>query len=91
MKRSTRNSLLIHVAADEANGLLHARTVAHSFGGWMLREAGGHDADDGFGCPLPNVDLMLRIKEAFDPDWLLNPSKVFPLLEPEADALPQAA
>ena len=31
------------------------------------------------------------LKSAFDPDWLLNPSKVFPLLEPEAAALPQAA
>jgi glycolate oxidase len=31
------------------------------------------------------------IKSAFDPDWLLNPSKVFPLLEPEAATLPQAA
>ena len=31
------------------------------------------------------------IKSAFDPDWLLNPSKVFPLLEPESAALPQAA
>jgi glycolate oxidase len=31
------------------------------------------------------------LKSAFDPDWLLNPSKVFPLLEPKAAALPQAA
>ena len=29
------------------------------------------------------------LKSAFDPDWLLNPSKVFPLLE--AAVLPQAA
>jgi glycolate oxidase len=26
------------------------------------------------------LDLQRRIKSAFDPDWLLNPSKVFPLL-----------
>jgi glycolate oxidase len=32
-----------------------------------------------------------RLKSAFDPDWLLNPSKVFPLLEPEVAVLPQAA
>ena len=25
---------------------------------------------------------MRRIKSAFDPDWLLNPSKVFPLPAP---------
>jgi glycolate oxidase len=31
------------------------------------------------------------IKSAFDPDWLLNPSKVFPLLDPEPAPLPQAA
>jgi glycolate oxidase len=31
------------------------------------------------------------LKSAFDPEWLLNPSKVFPLLEPERAALPQAA
>ncbi|MEJ1979226.1 MAG: FAD-linked oxidase C-terminal domain-containing protein [Acetobacteraceae bacterium] len=28
------------------------------------------------------LDLMRRIKSAFDPGWLLNPSKVFPLLPP---------
>jgi glycolate oxidase len=27
----------------------------------------------------PELDQMRRIKSAFDPDWLLNPSKVFPL------------
>ena len=33
-----------------------------------------------------------RIKSAFDPDWLLNPSKVFPLAEPPpAAGLPAAA
>jgi glycolate oxidase len=25
------------------------------------------------------LDQMRRIKTAFDPNWLLNPSKVFPL------------
>jgi glycolate oxidase len=32
------------------------------------------------------LDQQRRIKSAFDPDWLLNPSKVFPLTEPEAAA-----
>jgi glycolate oxidase len=27
----------------------------------------------------PELDQMRRIKTAFDPDWLLNPAKVFPL------------
>jgi glycolate oxidase len=27
------------------------------------------------------LDQQRRIKSAFDPGWLLNPSKVFPLLE----------
>ena len=35
------------------------------------------------------LEQQRRIKSAFDPDWLLNPSKVFPL-RPEA-ALPYAA
>ena len=27
------------------------------------------------------LNQQRRIKSAFDPDWLLNPSKVFPLIE----------
>ncbi len=30
------------------------------------------------------LDQQRRIKSAFDPGWLLNPSKVFPLLDPVA-------
>jgi glycolate oxidase len=37
------------------------------------------------------LEQQRRIKSAFDPGWLLNPSKVFPLVEPEAAVLPQAA
>ncbi len=32
------------------------------------------------------LDLQMRVKSAFDPDWLLNPAKVFPL-----DGRPQRA
>jgi glycolate oxidase len=32
------------------------------------------------------LDQQRRIKSAFDPDWLLNPSKVFPLIEPQPAA-----
>src|ERR1700733_1449592 len=35
------------------------------------------------------LEQQRRIKSAFDPDWLLNPSKVFPLLAPAA--VPRAA
>ncbi len=35
------------------------------------------------------LDQQRRIKSAFDPDWLLNPSKVFPLKR--SDATPMAA
>ena len=35
------------------------------------------------------LDQQRRIKTAFDPDWLLNPAKVFPLRE--AAAAPRAA
>jgi len=37
------------------------------------------------------LEQMRRIKGAFDPDWLLNPSKVFPLLEVATPALANAA
>ena len=30
------------------------------------------------------LDQQRAIKSAFDPEWLLNPSKVFPLVEPVA-------
>ena len=66
----------VHVAADEASGLAHARSVAHAHGGWMLREAGGAPDDDGFGRPLPNLPLMRRVKDAFDPAGLLNPGRL---------------
>jgi len=36
------------------------------------------------------LDLQRRIKSAFDPDWLLNTAKVFPLVEQQAEQ-PQAA
>jgi FAD/FMN-containing dehydrogenase len=66
----------VHVAADEEGALVYARSVAHAHGGWMLREAGGPADDDGFGCPLPNAPVMRRVKEAFDPEWRLNPRRL---------------
>ena len=44
----------VHVAADDASALAHARVRSpHAHGGWMFREAGGPPDDDGYGCPLP--------------------------------------
>jgi len=37
------------------------------------------------------LDQQRRVKSAFDPDWLLNPSKVFPLKLPAARSLTLAA
>jgi glycolate oxidase len=28
---------------------------------------------------MVDLDQQIRLKLAFDPDWLLNPAKVFPL------------
>ena len=66
----------VHVAADDARRCSRARAVAHAHGGWMLREAGGAPDDDGYGRPLPNVDVMRRVKDAFDPDGRLNPGRL---------------
>jgi FAD/FMN-containing dehydrogenase len=66
----------IHVAADDALGLARARTIAHTWGGWMLREAGGEPGDDGFGRDLPNREVMRRIKDAFDPGRRCNPGRL---------------
>jgi FAD/FMN-containing dehydrogenase len=66
----------IHVATDHADALDRARAVAHAHEGWLLREAGGSPTDDGYGRPLPNIDLMRRIKDAFDPGGRLNPGRL---------------
>jgi FAD/FMN-containing dehydrogenase len=52
-----------------------AREIAHAHGGWLLREAGG-DGIDGFGRPLPNVAVMRRIKDAFDPQRKFAPGRL---------------
>jgi glycolate oxidase FAD binding subunit len=66
----------VHVASDDIDVFTRARAVAHAHGGWLLREAGGAPDDDGYGRPLPNVDLMRRIKIAFDPDRKLNAERL---------------
>jgi FAD/FMN-containing dehydrogenase len=66
----------VHVALDELDDLDAARAAAHDHGGWLLREAGGDPSHDGFGRPLPNIDLMRRIKNAFDPTGKLAPGRL---------------
>jgi glycolate oxidase len=59
-------------------------------GGCLTGEHGvGVEKRDLMGVQFTPTDLaqQRRIKDAFDPLWLLNPSKVFPLVDP----LPQAA
>jgi glycolate oxidase FAD binding subunit len=66
----------VHVACDSADAFVSARRIAEANGGWMLRERGGPVGDDGFGVPLPNIDVMRRIKSAFDPDGKCNPGRL---------------
>jgi glycolate oxidase FAD binding subunit len=66
----------VHVGCDTLAGLGAARAVAAANGGWLLREAGGGDAFDGFGVALPNRELHARIKAAFDPGDRCNPGRL---------------
>lgn len=65
----------VHVVADSAEALATARAAAEREGGWLLREAGAGDLD-GFGMPLPNREILRRIKDAFDPEGKLNPGRL---------------
>ena len=65
----------VHVSGDDSSVLAGARAVAHAHSGWLLREAGGDDLD-GFGAELANLDLMRRIKSAFDPTGKLAPGRL---------------
>jgi glycolate oxidase len=52
-------------------------------GGCLTGEHGvGIEKRDLMGVQFSDIDLdqQRRIKSAFDPEWLLNPAKVFPLL-----------
>ncbi len=66
----------VHVAGDSVDEFLAARRIAEANGGWMLRERGGPAADDGYGVPLPNIEIMRRLKQAFDPENTCNPGRL---------------
>ncbi len=72
----------VHVAADSPDALAAARAAACSAGGWLLREAGAPELD-GFGIELPNVAIMRRLKDAFDPEGKLAPGRL-PLISATA-------
>ena len=38
-----------------------------------------------------DLEAQMRVKDAFDPDWLLNPAKVFPLAASEGRRAGRAA
>ncbi|MDQ1479274.1 MAG: glycolate oxidase binding subunit [Actinomycetota bacterium] len=65
----------VHVAGDDAAVVSGARTIAHAHRGWLLREAGAAGTD-GFGCELPNLAVMRRVKDAFDPAGKLAPGRL---------------
>jgi glycolate oxidase len=51
-------------------------------GGCLTGEHGvGIEKRDLMRCQFNDVDLdqQMRVRAAFDPQWLLNPAKVFPL------------
>ena len=65
----------VHVASDDVASLLAARDAAHAHGGWLLREHGAEGVP-AFGRPLPNLDLVRRVKDAFDPDHKFAPGRL---------------
>ncbi|MBU2582866.1 MAG: FAD-binding protein [Alphaproteobacteria bacterium] len=69
-------------------------TLCVEVGGCLTGEHGvGIEKRDLMTTQFSQVDLVLqmRIKTVFDPDWLLNPGKVFPLEMLSGTGLPDAA
>jgi glycolate oxidase FAD binding subunit len=66
----------VHVAGDDVETLVAARSAAHAGGGWLLREAGGGAGFDGFGEPVPDHAIARRLKNAFDPTGKLSPGRI---------------
>jgi len=69
-------------------------TLCVEVGGCLTGEHGvGIEKRDLMTTQFSRTDLMLqmRIKTVFDPDWLLNPGKVFPLDMLTRSGIPNAA
>jgi glycolate oxidase FAD binding subunit len=66
----------VHVASDSTEALTSARAAARAQEGWLLREAGGGEGFDGFGCELPDHAIARRLKNAFDPTRKLSPGRL---------------
>jgi hypothetical protein len=65
----------VHVATDEEGELAAARAAAEATGGWLLREAGASGLDP-FGLTPPNLAVLTRVRDAFDPLGKLNPGRM---------------
>lgn len=65
----------IHIGAETEASLAAARAAVEAESGWLLREAGAPNLDP-FGLPLPNLAVMRRVKDAFDPTGKLNPGRL---------------
>jgi FAD linked oxidases, C-terminal domain len=65
----------VHIGTDTEIALADARAAVEAESGWLLREAGAPNLDP-FGIALPNVEVMSRIKDAFDPSGKLNPGRL---------------
>ena len=58
----------------DTEGLTEARAWAESVGGAVVVIAGAGESFDPWGKPPPSLDLQRRIKKAFDPAGICNPS-----------------
>ncbi len=65
----------IHVAAVTSHALAGARAIATEADGWLLIESGGEGLDP-FGTPISGVEVMRRLKRAFDPTGKLAPGRL---------------
>lgn len=65
----------VHVATEHESMLAAARQAAEAEEGWLLREAGAPGLDP-FGIVLPNLAIMQRVKDTFDPAGKLNPGRL---------------
>jgi glycolate oxidase FAD binding subunit len=67
--------------ADEAapNAIAVARDVVSRHDGFVIVERAAHTVKsaigDVFGAPRPDIDIMRRLKQAYDPQRVLSPGR----------------